>query len=139
MRRSRNKLLHRRWARTPLEVQWLGPSAFTAGALASIPGSRTTILQAVRHSQVKNKQEIPGKARFVSCLCSCHQPSPLSCGALTLCHLRRLCPEGPGEVTSEIYGGATCGPMASTPHCLHLVSLWLCLGSNVPPSTMSPG
>ena len=31
--------------RNPLVVQWLGPSAFTARALGSIPGQETKILQ----------------------------------------------------------------------------------------------
>lgn len=57
----------------------VGLSAFTARTLGSIPGGGTTILQAVRHSQIKNKQEIPDKARFLSCLRSCHQPRLLSC------------------------------------------------------------
>ena len=43
---------------TSLAVQWLGPCAFTAEGLGSIPGLGTNIPQAAQHSQKKNKTKL---------------------------------------------------------------------------------
>ena len=43
-----------------LAVQWLGPHAFTAKGLSSIPGQGTKILQATQLGQKKKKR---GKER----------------------------------------------------------------------------
>ena len=42
---------------TSLAVQWLGPGAFTAVVLGSVPGWGTKILQAAWHGQKKKEKE----------------------------------------------------------------------------------
>ena len=42
---------------TSLAVQWLGPGAFTAVVVGSVPGWGTKILQAAWHGQKKKKKK----------------------------------------------------------------------------------
>ena len=62
-----------------LVVQWLGPCAFTAGGVGSIPGWGTKILQAAGHGQNKKQKKFGSRQRRALFLRPLWDPVFFSC------------------------------------------------------------